>query len=185
MVLTDKASDVIKDPGEVFRFVKTLYDRKLVEVHKGYFANPVLCRNIRERAWVLERLLPSNLVVCVDSANWVYNNQNFINKLVLHHDSLTCITDALCLTDHSVFREDIIDINGLRITCPERTLIDMIRFNSDLEMSDLISYRDMQCNFSISEEKILDCLSRIRGFKNYVYIANRLYKYGFISKVPA
>lgn len=180
VVLSTCPTDVIRVPEEVNTFIRSLYTCKIIEVHDNYYANPTLCKSIVDRAWVVKRRVPESFVACVQTAGWVYTSYSFGNKLVLNHKDITCITGSICVTDHSLFEEDIIEINNLKISSPERTLIDIIRYGKTPVSEQILLFKTLKAPYEVTEEKLLRCLERMKSFKHIEYVFEVLDKYGFI-----
>ncbi len=182
VVLNNGPSDVIKVPKEVFLFVRNLYNTKIVEVHKNYYVNPKFCNTVTDRAWVIKRRTPAHMVACVQTATWIYTGNNF-EKLVLNHKKITCITENICITDHGLFKEDVIEINNLLITSPARTLIDMIRYEKKLSPYDLSFFKNLSGIYEITYDSLMNCLDRMRDFKRIDRVHDVLCRYGFLPEL--
>lgn len=180
VVLSECVGDVVSGGG-VYGFVRGLRDCCLVEVFDGVFANPVLCGSVCGRACVFGRVLSYRLVVCVSSACWVWGGRNFTGKLVVNHDSITCVTGRLCMTDHVLFGEDVVDVCGVLVTSPERTVVDVVRYYGRQFIDEVLFIKGLSGVYGFSQERLLGCLERMRPFIDYDGIVKILCEYGFIT----
>lgn len=181
VLLNTSPGDAIKVPKDVFKFIKHLYGKNIVEVHKNYYVNSNFCQKVTDRAWVVQRRIPHYMVACVQTAMWIYTGINF-NRLVLNHTDVTCITENVCITDHGIFPEDIVKIKDLLVTNPSRTLIDMIRYEPSITAKDLEVLKKLKGEYEVTEESIMDCLDRMKDFKRIEKVYDTLYDYKFLTQ---
>lgn len=179
-IYVNSKKSIFKNVVKEKNFVDTLYTHDIKNIQNYPRKDKILQGNTYDRARFIKTSIPRKTIVTTQSAAWIYTNRfpkipiTVENKDVLYTDGVVHIRG------HVIFSEDIMKIKGMKITSPEKTLIDLIRYSGRFPIEQLFLFKKLKGKYKINKIKLKECITRIESVENMKRTEELLKKHGFI-----